>query len=35
MSLVSEIEAMSLTGIVQRLITINEKHGVIDVMFLA
>lgn len=32
MSFVSEIEAMSLTGVVQRLIAINEKHGVIDVV---
>ncbi len=35
MSFVSETEAMSLTGIVQRLITIDEKHSVIDVVFLA
>lgn len=35
MSFVSEIEAMPLTGVVQRLIAIDEKHGVIDVVFLA
>ncbi len=35
MSFVSEIEAMSLTGVVQRFISIDEKHRVIDVVFLA
>jgi len=34
MSFVSEIESMSLTSVVQRFIAIDEKHGVIDVVFL-
>ena len=35
MVFVSEIEAVSATGIFQRVRTINEKHGVVNVVFLA
>jgi hypothetical protein len=32
---VSEIEAVSLAGVFQRGCTIDEKHGVVDGVFLA
>ncbi|GAB7020993.1 hypothetical protein JCM18750_38550 [Halostagnicola bangensis] len=35
MSFVSEIEAMSLTGKVQRLISIDKKLSAVDIVFLA
>jgi hypothetical protein len=35
MAFVSEIEAVSVTGVFQRARAIDEKHGVIDVVFLA
>ena len=34
MFLVSELEAVSTTGVFQRCCTIDEKHGVLDVVFL-
>ena len=35
MSFISEIESVSLTGVFQRCGTIDEKHGVVDGVFLA
>ena len=35
MALVSEIVAVTLAGVVQRGIAIDEKHRVFDVVFLA
>ncbi|SDF96806.1 hypothetical protein SAMN05216218_112105 [Halorientalis regularis] len=35
MAFVSEIEAVSLAGVFQRSCTIDEKHSVIDIVFLA
>ncbi|SDG29527.1 hypothetical protein SAMN05216218_12217 [Halorientalis regularis] len=35
MAFVSEIEAVSLAGVFQRCCTVNEKHSVVNVVFLA
>ncbi len=34
MSFASEIESVPLASIVQRLLVIDEKHGVVDIVFL-
>ena len=34
MVFISEIEAVSLTGVFQRCSAIDEKHGVVNVVFL-
>ncbi len=35
MAFISEIEAVSLAGVFQRCRTIDEKDGVVDIVFLA